>query len=128
MGTVEESGEWRRYARRWFADRITDPSYGIFVIAADERVVGSAMGAIRDAAPSPAVPEGRDVLISSVCVLPDERGHGYGRQAFTAVMDWARSTGVARAELLASDDGRAMYERAGFEITHQPAMRTSLSA
>lgn len=123
MGVVGATEEWQTRAHPWFETRIDDPACGIFIIEVDGRVVASAMGAIRDAGPSPKVPEGGDVLINNVCVLPEERGRGYGRMAFDAVMEWAYSTGVGRIELFATADGRAMYERAGFATTSMPAMR-----
>lgn len=42
-------------------------------------------------------------------------------------MRWARQSGVGRAELMATDHGRSMYERAGFVVTHFPAMRAPLT-
>lgn len=91
-------------------------------------VVAGAIGAIRDAAPSPAVPQGRDVLISNVCTFTAHRGRGFGGQAFEAVMKWAQRTGVGRAELMATEAGRGMYERAGFAETDYPAMRVTLTS
>ncbi len=117
---------WQESAKGWFAERLEQPDYGIFVVELSGQVVACGMGAIREAAPSPSVPHGRDVLISNVCTLLDFRGAGHGRRAFDAVMDWARRSGVARAELMATDEGRGMYERAGFAVTNFPAMRASL--
>lgn len=124
---VDDSPHWRDRARKWFTDRIDHRDYGMFVLDDDGDVVACAVGAVRDAAPSPAVPDGRDVLISNVCVLPSHRGRGCGRQVFDAVMDWARQSGVGRAELMATDAGRSMYEREGFEPNAHPAMRATLS-
>lgn len=126
MGTEVAHG-WQPQARVWFTERVGDPHYGFFVFEDAGEVVACAVGAIRDAVPSPEVPHGRDVLISNVCTLAAHRGRGFGRQAFDAVMAWARDTGVGRAELMATDAGRAMYERAGFTVTAQPAMRALLS-
>lgn len=123
-----EGGAWRENAGRWFAERLARPDYGIFVVESDGEVVACAMGAIRDSAPSPGSVDGRDVLISNVCALPGMRGAGHGRRAFDAVMDWARATGVGRAELMATDDGRRIYQSAGFSVTHFPAMRATLGA
>ena len=126
MGVDDGSETWRSNAQAWFRERIDDPTYGIFVVERDGGVVACAVGALRDAAPSPAVPTGGDVLISNVCTDPSSRGRGYGRAVFDAVMQWARQTGVGRAELMATSDGRHIYERAGFKITDAPAMRTRL--
>jgi len=127
-GTAMTDGRWRSNARRWFLERIRNPIYGIFVVQADREVVACAMGAVRDAAPSPEVPDGRDVLVSNVCTLPAHRGRGHGRRAFEAVMRWAASTGIGRAELMATEAGQGMYEQTGFTLNKFPAMRADLRA
>ncbi len=128
MGVAEDDPRWRAAARRWFVERLADPAYRIVVVEVRGGVVACAMGARRDAAPSPGVPEGGDVLVSNVCTLPSARGQGHGSAAFEAVLTWARETGVPRAELMATAEGRHLYERAGFSTTAFPAMRADLRA
>ena len=125
-GTAMTDSRWRSNAHRWFTERVKDPIYGIFVVQAGQDVVACAMGAVRDAAPSPEVPDGRDVLVSNVCTFPAHRGHGYGKRAFEAVMRWAVSTGIGRAELMATETGRGMYEQTGFVTNRFAAMRADL--
>ncbi|WP_222432293.1 GNAT family N-acetyltransferase [Leekyejoonella antrihumi] len=127
MGTadVDNSG-WRRSAQDWFRGHVESAAVHIVVVEVEARVVSTAMATIRDSAPSPSCPAGGDVLISNVCTLPAARRRGHGQLAFTAVLAWARSTGVARAELMATGEGRAMYESAGFTATAHPAMRMPL--
>lgn len=127
MGVTETDGLWRENARQWFAARLHDDDYCFAVVEVGDQVVACAAGAIRDAAPSPGAPEGRDVLVSNVCTLEGHRGHGHGRAAFDHVMAWARRSGVARAELMATASGRGLYERAGFAQTTFPAMRATLT-
>lgn len=129
MGTsgVEHPG-WRRSAQDWFRAHLDDPRVCIVVVQVGSRVVSTAMAAIRDGVPSPGCPDGGDVLISNVCTRPQARRQGHGEVTFAAVLDWARSTGVARAELMATGDGLTMYEAAGFAAARYPAMRVSLSA
>lgn len=126
MGVDASGASWRAAAREWFRTRLDDPDYGIFVVEEDGAVVASAVGAIRDAAPSPSCPEGRDVLINNVCTLPAYRGHGFGSAVFDAVLAWARTTGAGRAELMATDGGRTIYERAGFVANSSLTMRAML--
>lgn len=126
MGTQNIHGPWASAARSWFAERTHDPACGIFVVVSGKSVVACSVAAIREAAPSPSNPHGRDVLISNVCTFPAHRGHGFGQRAFDAALAWARSTGVPRAELMATAAGRGMYERAGFAETSFPAMRADL--
>lgn len=126
MGMQTGSAAWQDAARDWYAERVDHPDYGFFVVEVDGDVVAGAVGAIREATPSPGCPAGRDVLISNVCTFAGHRGAGHGSAAFDAVMDWARGTGVTRAELMATDDGRRIYEQVGFAVTRWPTMRMSV--
>ncbi len=127
MGTPQtEEPLWQSATHQWFTDHIADDQVFIVVVEVDHEVVATAMAAIRDAMPSPSCPAGRDVLITNVCTLPTARRQGFAREAFEAVMRWAGSTGIGRAELMATGDGQAMYESAGFTVTAHPAMRATL--
>ncbi|MEK8073529.1 GNAT family N-acetyltransferase [Rhodococcoides navarretei] len=126
MGSVTGDELWCTHAFDWFVDRLDDANYAIVVVEHNGVVLACAMGAVRDAAPSPLSPDGRDVLISNVCTAPEARGQGFGGRAFAAVMDWARETGIARAELMATPSGLGMYERNGFAASAFPAMRAQL--
>lgn len=128
MGTsgVDHS-EWRRAAQDWFRAHLDDAQVCIVVVEIGPRVVSTAMAAVRAGVPSPDCPGGDDILISNVCTFPEARRQGYGQVAFTALLDWARSTGAARAELMATGDGLTVYEASGFVATRYPAMRVSLS-
>lgn len=128
MNVADTDGAWRDAAREWFAARLDDADYCFVVVEVDGQVVSCASGAIRDAAPSPAVPDGRDILVSNVCTAAEHRGRGYGGAAFRAVLAWARRTGVGRAELMATADGRDLYESAGFQDVSFPAMRATLES
>lgn len=49
-----------------------------------------------------------------------------GWAEFNRTWKAARGTGVQRAELMATDGGRHIYERAGFAAAPWPAMRAAL--
>lgn len=97
-----ESSEWRVSAQDWFISHLDDARVRIVEMEVGQRLVSTAMAAVRDSVPSPSCPAGGDVLVSKVCTLPDARKQGHGQVAFAAVLDWARSTGVARAEVKTS--------------------------
>lgn len=126
MGATGPDPTWRENAHEWFSSRLDDPNYHFAVVEIDGTVVACAVGAVRDAAPSPAAPEGRDVLVNKVSTAPPLRGLGYGCTAFESVMGWARQLGIRHAELMATVVGRGMYERAGSCDTSSPAMRAKL--
>ena len=66
--------EWRKAAADWFAEHIDDARVGAFVVDLNGEVVACAVGVIREGIPSPGLPSGTDVAISTVCTRPRARG------------------------------------------------------
>lgn len=120
-----DATDWQAAAAEWLTRRLDDPRVCIMVVEVDGAVVAAAMGILREAPPSPHSPGG-DVLVCNVCTDPGVRGRGHGRAAFDAVFAWSRTVGAGRAELLATEDGRRMYEKAGFRASRSPVMRAPL--
>ena len=56
---------------------------------------------------------GREGYVLNVYTYPEFRRRGYGLLAMRALVDHARECGI-RLTLLATDDGRPMYEKLGF--------------
>ena len=120
---VREVGEWRSSSARWFADRLESPGFRFAVVEAGGRVVAGATGTLRDIGPGPGVPDGRDVLVTNVCTVPDARRRGYAGAAVGAVVEWARALGVTRVELVATAEGQPLYRAAGFREDPNTVMR-----
>ncbi|MEU6698660.1 GNAT family N-acetyltransferase [Pseudonocardia sp. NPDC046786] len=120
-----DATDWQAAAAEWLTRRLDDPRFCVMVVEVGGAVVATAMGILREAPPSPHSPGG-DVLVCNVCTDPEVRGQGHGRAAFDAVLAWSRTVGAGRAELLATEDGRRMYEKAGFRVSRSPVMRVHL--
>ncbi|GMA20558.1 GNAT family N-acetyltransferase [Arsenicicoccus piscis] len=125
---------WQRAAAQWFERALGEPEvYGIFVSVDQggpdgrERVCASVVGQVRDAPPAPGNPGGGDGLVQSVCTYPWARRQGHARAVFATVIGWFETgTPIRRLELMATVDGRPLYEQWGFEVTAFPAMRLTL--
>jgi len=121
-----EQVAWRQEAAEWFRSRLPSPAVHIEVVEVDGEVVAAAMGSHRDSAPSPTSPRGGDVLVSNVVVRPGHRRQGHARRAISGVLSWAEARGVARVELVATGEGRGLYEGLGFQEATYPLMRMQL--
>ena len=101
----------------WLRERLDSPSFGAFVAVAepDGRVVGSGGISIYDNPPGPG-PTTREAYVMSMFREPAARGLGVARAVLAALLDFAREAGgVGRVWLRASEMGRPVYLRAGFQ-------------
>lgn len=118
--------DWEQGATRWFTERIDDARFRFAVVEVAGQVVSCAIGFRRDTPPSPGNPTGGDVHVNNVSTTAQARGKGYASLALADVMQWARASGVRRAELMATAEGQGLYEREGFAVHEYPAMRARL--
>ena len=100
---------------RWLGQRLDLPTFGAFVAEIDGRVVGSGGISLYDNPPGPSSAT-REAYVMSMYTEPEHRGRGVARAILDALLDFARAAGdVGRVWLRASDMGRPVYLRAGFE-------------
>lgn len=57
--------------------------------------------------------------VGSIFVAPDHRGSGLGRALTQAIIDRLEAAGCRSLVLVATNDGRRLYERMGFEVQTQ---------
>lgn len=68
--------------------------------------------------------------IEDVVVAPEHRGRGLGTRLLAALLDWARTAGASRAQLLVDLDNApalGFYEGLGWTATRLAARRISLA-
>ncbi len=64
--------------------------------------------------------EGQEAYLAELYVVPDRRGHGFGRELITEAMEAARDRGADYAFLITSEEdqlAQRLYEAAGFRRT-----------
>lgn len=85
-------------------------------LAEDEagRCVGVVSLLLIDLPPLPGDVRRHDGYVLNMYVSPGARCRGIGRRLFDACLAGARDRGVRTVSLRATDDGRALYEQAGF--------------
>jgi GNAT superfamily N-acetyltransferase len=77
--------------------------------------------------PSPLNLAGREGYIMNLYTRPEWRGRGVATAILRAILDWLRVEGVPLATLRASEAGRPLYEREGFEPSNEMRLRLSRS-
>lgn len=101
-------GQWSD-RRTWFSFATSQPACVPLVAVEEGMIVGTGVGTAN----------GSVGWIGTIYVVPELRGRGLGRALTQAVLDALESRGCRSYVLVATDVGRPLYERMGFEVqTH----------
>jgi Predicted acetyltransferase len=92
--------------REFLAFATTQPACSPMVAEDDGVIVGTGVGTVNG-------PVG---WIGTIFIAPDRRGQGLGRAITQAIIDRLESAGVRTLLLVATADGRRLYEKMGFEV------------
>ena len=92
--------------RAWFEFALTCDSCHPVVAEVDGEIVGTGVATVN----------GPVAWIGTIWVAPPHRRHGLGTALTDAVIDEAQSLGSRTLVLVATDRGRQLYERLGFEV------------
>ena len=92
--------------REWLEFATTQRTCCPIVAEADGEIVGTGVGTAN----------GSVGWIGTIFIAPDRRGRGLGRAITQAVIDRLESDGCRTFVLVATSEGRQLYERMGFEL------------
>jgi ribosomal protein S18 acetylase RimI-like enzyme len=106
-------------ARPWLRERLADGRYIGVLIEADGAVIAGGGMEVLQGAPNPRTRDNRRGYIYNVYTEPAHRRQGHARRIMGALLATLREMGITRADLHASDEGRALYEALGFETTNE---------
>ena len=119
QGTIEELNRMVEVSRPWLEKALENGSYLHWLaINADGRVAGGGGVLLSPWPANPQDPCTERAVILNVYTEPEFRRRGVARQVMRAILGWIRSHG-----LHASDDGRALYEKLGFQPTNEMRLR-----
>ncbi|MGA8274802.1 MAG: GNAT family N-acetyltransferase, partial [Thermoplasmata archaeon] len=103
--------------RRWLRPRLRSGEAVAYVATVGPEVVGSGTLWFMPQEPRPGIPRGDIPYIMSMYTRPENQRQGIASAIVLELVRKARDSGAARVTLHAADQGRAVYERLGFEPT-----------
>jgi GNAT superfamily N-acetyltransferase len=95
--------------REWLEFATSQPACIPIVAEADGEIVGTGVGTANG-------PVG---WVGTIFIAPDRRGHGLGREITQAIINRLESAGCRSLVLVATREGRQLYERMGFDVQTQ---------
>ncbi len=124
VGTVEDRDLMVEVTGPWLARALADGSYRHWLALDGSGRVVAGGGVLLSPWPAhPKDPCTERAVILNVYAEPEFRRRGIARQIMRAILDWAGERGLRSVNLHASDEGRPLYEKLGFEVTNEMQLR-----
>lgn len=120
----ERSNDWRSRFCAHFGGKQAAGRAQLFFAAEGEEIVGMAMVSVVEHYRTEVFGEFH-ARINAVFVRPEFRRRGTAMRLMQAAIGWARERRCHVVTLDASDDGRPLYEKLGFERTNDMALGLS---
>lgn len=122
--TAAELSAVDRAYRRWARAEMRAGRYVVFLVDTGRgRVPASGALWLMPLPPRPWTLASRAPYLMSMYTEPTERGKGYATMVVRAAVRWAKSHGHKVVILHSSDEGKGIYERAGFRPTSEMRLR-----
>lgn len=115
-----------RQMAQYLGAHISDGTFLAALAEADGRVVSTAFLAISERPANPHFPNGRVGTLLNVFTCPEYRRQGFAARVISLLMQEAAILEVSCIELLATQAGKPVYEKLGFEISAMTPMRFTL--
>ncbi len=123
-GTVEELDRMVEVASPWLARALADGSYRHWLaLDPSGRVAGGGGVLLCPWPANPKEPCTHRAVILNVYTEQEFRRRGIARQIMLTIMAWLKQQGLGSVNLHASDEGRPLYQKLGFEATNEMRLR-----
>ena len=113
--TPEERDVLKRMNVEYFSESLADGSLAVWLAEEDGKIVATGSVSFCRRPPNKYVPSGKCAYIGSIFTYPAYRKQGIGTKIFELMVREAKAAGCGRIELHATEMGRPLYERFGFE-------------
>src|SRR6266571_7750265 len=117
MGAGAESGEsetWKEAICQYFREKIPTDGFVAWIAEAEGKIVGTSGMVFVEWPPSEHDLLGKEAFILNMYTLPEWRGKGIASHLLRELLAYARQAGTRHVRLYATEDGRPVYDKAGF--------------
>lgn len=110
----------------YFKKHIKDNTFIGVIAEMDNKVASTAYLTISERPANPAFITGKTGTLLNVLTYPEFRRKGIATKVVSFLIEEAKKAGVSSIDLLATDDGKPLYEKLGFTTLKHTAMRMKL--
>ena len=105
----------RMNTEKYIAQGLQDTSFIAWVAVSGEEIIAMSGLTIYTLPPNDWCPTGKTAYIGNMYTLPDFRKQGIASKLFSIIIEEVKGMGCERIILNATDSGRPIYEKFGFE-------------
>lgn len=116
--------EFKQDTYNYIKNHIVDDSLVIWIATEEDEIISVAMVCYYQLLPTISNKKGKTGYIQNVFTLPNYRGRGYATELLNKIIVDAKERNVGRLLLSASDMGRPVYEKIGFEAVSKEMIFT----
>ena len=124
--TQDESFAIQKQLREYLPKAISNNSFISILAEIDETVVSAAFLVISERPANPSSITGITGTLLNVITYPKYRREGIATKIIEKIIDESKKEGVSSIDLMATEDGKPLYEKMGFTITKYTTMKTKL--
>ncbi len=123
VGTAAELDEADTVFRRWARQRLRTGKLVGFLAVADGRIVSGGCVWLQEIQPRPGLRARVVPYFLSMYTEPEYRRQGIAKRIVEEAVRWSRGHGYPRISLHASEMGRSIYAKLGFEATTEMRLK-----
>ena len=125
--TQEEQENLRQNLKIYFQKYIPANGFIAFIAEDNGNILSTAFLSVAERPPMAAFPSSLCGTVYNVFTYPEFRKQGIATKVMTALLEEAKKLDVVHVDLLATDDGKYLYEKLGFSEPEEYAyMRKKL--
>ena len=124
--TQEEQNDIKYKMKAYVEKWLPNNSFMALIAEEDDVVLSTAFLSIVEKPPRIAFQSYLVGTIYNVLTYPDFRKKGIASKVLSALLKEARAAGVSYMDLMATNDGKYLYEKMGFQINNYTPMRITL--
>ena len=114
----------KEQVRTYFARELKGGHFAGYFVENEGETVATGCVVVYDVPPSPSNPSGAEGYIMNMYTVPNWRHAGLARRLLDTLINHARGEGAGRVWLRASEQGKIVYQKYGFELPgHYMQMR-----
>jgi GNAT superfamily N-acetyltransferase len=119
IGNEKDEKQLMSTVREFLGTSLAGDDYTQFVAVEDNKIIGTSSVSFYFLPPNVKHPSGKVGYVANMFTYPEHRRKGVGTELFSLSVEAAKDAGCSEVSLDATEMGRTVYEKYGFEVNEK---------